>query len=33
MVIESWLNVVAGRESRGKVFAAYMAVSGVSTAL
>ena len=33
MVIESWLNVVAGRQSRGKVFAAYMAVSGVSTAL
>ena len=33
MVIESWLNVVAGRESRGKVFAAYMAVTGVSTAL
>jgi MFS family permease len=33
MVIESWLNVVADRESRGKVFAAYMAVSGVSMAL
>jgi MFS family permease len=33
VVIESWLNVVADRESRGKVFAAYMAVSGVSTAV
>ena len=33
MVIESWLNVVASSESRGKVFASYMAVSGVSTAI
>lgn len=33
IVIESWLNVVASTEQRGKVFAAYMAVSGVSMAL
>jgi MFS family permease len=33
IVIESWLNVVATSEQRGKVFAAYMAVSGVSMAL
>lgn len=33
MVIESWLNVVASSESRGKVFASYMAVSGVSMAI
>jgi MFS family permease len=33
MVIESWLNVVAGSEDRGKVFAAYMTVSCVSMAL
>ncbi|MBU3739565.1 MAG: MFS transporter [Rhodoferax sp.] len=33
IVVESWLNVVAHSEQRGKVFAAYMAVSGVSMAL
>ena len=33
IVIESWLNVVATSGQRGKVFAAYMAVSGVSMAL
>ncbi len=33
IVIESWLNVVASSRQRGKVFAAYMAVSGVSMAL
>ena len=33
IVVESWLNVVATTDQRGKVFAAYMAVSGVSMAL
>ncbi len=33
IVVESWLNVVVTRQQRGKVFAAYMAVSGVSMAL
>ncbi len=33
IVVESWLNVVAKSHQRGKVFAAYMAVSGVSMAL
>jgi len=33
MVVESWLNVVAESHQRGKVFAAYMAVSGVSLAI
>ncbi|MCY7307824.1 MAG: MFS transporter [Rhodoferax sp.] len=33
IVVESWLNVVARSHQRGKVFAAYMAVSGVSMAL
>ena len=33
IVVESWLNVVATSDQRGKVFAAYMAVSGVSMAL
>ena len=33
IVVESWLNVVAVSEQRGKVFAAYMAVSGVAMAL
>ncbi len=33
IVVESWLNVVARPHQRGKVFAAYMAVSGVSMAL
>ena len=33
IVVESWLNVVASSDQRGKVFAAYMAVSGVSMAL
>jgi MFS family permease len=33
IVVESWLNVVATTAQRGKVFAAYMAVSGVSMAL
>ena len=33
MVIESWLNVVATSTQRGKVFAAYMAVSGVAMAI
>jgi MFS family permease len=33
IVIESWLNVVATSEQRGKVFAAYMAVNGVSQAI
>ncbi|MEO6626856.1 MAG: hypothetical protein ABIN37_18805, partial [Burkholderiaceae bacterium] len=33
IVVESWLNVVARPQQRGKVFAAYMAVSGVSMAL
>lgn len=33
IVVESWLNVVAVTEIRGKVFAAYMAVSGVAMAL
>ena len=33
IVVESWLNVVATSAQRGKVFAAYMAVSGVSMAL
>jgi MFS family permease len=32
IVVESWLNVVATTEQRGKVFAAYMAVSGISMA-
>ncbi len=32
IVVESWLNVVATTAQRGKVFAAYMAVSGVSMA-
>ena len=33
IVVESWLNVVAMSSIRGKVFAAYMAVSGVAMAL
>jgi len=33
IVVESWLNVVARSEQRGKVFAAYMTVSGVAMAL
>jgi MFS family permease len=33
IVVESWLNVVATTEQRGKVFAIYMAVSGISMAL
>ena len=33
IVVESWLNVVATTDQRGKVFAAYMAVSGVAMAL
>lgn len=33
IVVESWLNVVAPSNSRGKVFAAYMAVSGIAMAL
>ena len=33
IVVESWLNVVANSEIRGKVFAAYMAVSGLAAAL
>lgn len=33
IVVESWLNVVAPSHQRGKVFAAYMAVSGISMAL
>ncbi len=33
IVVESWLNVVALSHQRGKVFAAYMAVSGVAMAL
>jgi len=33
IVVESWLNVVAQSHQRGKVFAAYMAVSGISMAL
>ena len=33
IVVESWLNVVATSEQRGKVFAAYMAVNGVALAL
>ncbi len=32
IVVESWLNVVATTQQRGKVFAAYMAVSGLSMA-
>ncbi len=33
IVVESWLNVVATSQQRGKVFAAYMAVNGVALAL
>lgn len=33
IVVESWLNVVAVSSIRGKVFAAYMAVSGVAMAI
>jgi MFS family permease len=33
MVIESWLNVIAPNRQRGRVFAAYMAVTLVSMAL
>lgn len=33
IVVESWLNVLAVSNIRGKVFAAYMAVSGVAMAL
>jgi len=33
IVVESWLNVLATTAQRGKVFAVYMAVSGVSLAL
>ncbi len=33
IVVESWLNVVAPSDQRGKVFAAYMAVSCVAMAL
>jgi MFS family permease len=33
IVVESWLNVVATTAQRGKVFAAYMAVSGLAMAL
>lgn len=32
IVVESWLNVVATTQQRGKVFAVYMAVSGLSMA-
>lgn len=32
IVVESWLNVVATTQQRGKVFAVYMAVSGVAMA-
>ena len=32
IVVESWLNVMATTAQRGKVFAAYMAVSGISMA-
>ena len=32
IVVESWLNVVATSTQRGKVFAVYMAVSGISLA-
>lgn len=33
VVVESWLNVMAKPEYRGKIFASYMAVSGVSSAI
>ncbi|MEY4882374.1 MAG: hypothetical protein RIS34_228 [Pseudomonadota bacterium] len=33
IVVESWLNVVATSGQRGKVFAAYMTVNGVSLAI
>jgi MFS family permease len=33
IVVESWLNVVATTAQRGKVFAAYMAVSGIAMAI
>jgi MFS family permease len=33
IVVESWLNVLAHSEQRGKVFAAYMAVGGIAMAL
>ena len=33
IVVESWLNVVAQSHQRGKVFAAYMAISGIAMAL
>lgn len=33
LVLESWLNVASPGAQRGKVFAAYMAVSGISLAL
>jgi len=33
IAVESWLNVIARSEQRGKVFAAYMAVSGVAMAI
>lgn len=33
IVVESWLNVVATSQQRGKVFAAYMAVSGIAMAI
>lgn len=33
IVVESWLNVVATSQQRGKVFAIYMAVCGVTLAL
>lgn len=33
IVVESWLNVLAPRQQRGKVFALYLTVSGVAMAL
>jgi len=33
IVVESWLNVLAQSHQRGKVFAAYMATSGIAMAL
>lgn len=33
IVVESWLNVLAQSHQRGKVFAAYMAISGIAMAL
>lgn len=33
IVVESWLNVLAPQQQRGKVFALYLAVSGIAMAL